>query len=233
MEINDIDLTKSPICPLCSRDMTLLETFSALITEAREWYSAHPVTHGDVPAINNVKHMLIEGCDFASVIVECVSHEWLVPAYANLRFLMERQITARALALTDGVDWEYQGMARLHQLLSRKIQSSSEDVQWVKERLSQIRYWNRPSEDANGKPLRKPGSYNFRVEDAMLPPEKEWYDRCSQFVHATYEGEQHVNRPFLEGETKHLFRHAHLQLCSLMVYGHTFEEIDRSDLIEK
>ena len=225
--MNSTDLTKSPICPLCSRDMTPPELFSALIDEARAWYLAHPVVYGDVPAINNAKHMLIQGCDFAAVVLECVSRGWVVPAYANLRFLVERQITARALAFADGADWEYQGMARLHQHLSRKLQNSSpENQQWVKDRLAQIRHWNRPSEDANG----KPGAYHFNLEEAMVPVEKEWYDRLSQFVHATYEGEQNVNRPFLESETKHLLRHAHLQLCSLMQYGHTLDEVDRSEL---
>ena len=202
-------------CPSCSKDMTLQESLRWSIDIARGWFAAHPCCGTDAPSLNNIKQMLTEGCDFASVVADCVVNGQVVPAYANLRHLMERAHYTLYFLFTDGVAWENQSVARKQQILERKMQNaSSQEQTWVEEFLEKIRYWNRqPDEDGKPAPMRKPRAYKFDSGD-MRPHMKEWYDSCSHFVHPTYSGIQNVGRPFLEGEANRLVREAHLYLCA-------------------
>ena len=213
-------------CPMCSRAITLRESLSMSIDEVKNWLAAHPYTGGDLPLLNNIKQMLMEGCDFASVVIWCIDGGRVVPAYANFRLFIDRWHFADYFARrSNDVSWEYQSMARIQQVLDRKMQDAPvEDQEWIKVRQESIRRWNRNPHDG-GKPMsmRKPGDYRF--DPGPVPPlVKEWRDRCSQFVHPTFNGEQDVGRRFIEDEANTIIREVHLQLCFMLRHAQVFED---------
>ena len=213
-------------CPRCSRDMTLRESLSTSIGEVKNWLAAHPYVGGDLPLLNNIKQMLMEGCDFASVVIWCIDGGRVVPAYANFRLFIDRWHLADYFARrSNDVSWEYQSMARIQQVLDRKMQDAPpKDRKWIKRRLKSIWNWNRKPHDG-GKPMsmRKPGDYHF--DPGPMPPQvKEWRERCSQFVHPTFNGEQDVGRRFIEDEADTIIREVHWQLCFTLLYAQVFED---------
>ena len=223
-EVHNIDPQSIVICPTCSRDMTLRDSLRASIADSREWLHNHPHASGDFPAVSNVKQMLLEGCDFASVVLDCVINDRVVPAYANFRCLLERAHHAILQTWAEGAKWEYQSVARQQEILDRKLgrASSPEDQEWIKQRLASIRHWNRqPDEDGKPMSMRKHPTYKFDPGE-MYPRIREWYDLCSMYVHPTFWGDQNVGRSFLEGETEKLVREVHLRLCSTAFFGFIF-----------
>ena len=116
--------TKTGLCPICSKSMTDQNVLYTLVKESKIWLAAHPHADGDPPVCDNTKQMLHEGGDFAAVILECLTNGRVVPAYANLRHLIERAYAGLSLAYADNVKWEYQSMARRQQLLDRRLQGS-------------------------------------------------------------------------------------------------------------
>ena len=214
-------------CPTCARDVTLRESLRESIQDSRSWFAAHPCSDGDFfPAVNNIKQMLAEGCDFASVVLDCSGDDRVVPTYANLRCLLDRMQCAISLLFADGAGWEFKSMARQQQLLDRKLQNAAPvDRDWVKRYLESIRHWNRQP-DENGKPtsLRQPAVYKFKEAGIIHPLSREWYEVCSLYVHPTYSGEQNVGRGFLEGEVNVLIRNAHLFMRIILDLARKIQE---------
>ena len=131
--------------------MTLRESLRDSIQDSRSWFADHPCSDGDFfPTVNNIKQMLAEGCDFASVVLDCSGDDRVVPTYANLRCLCERLKFAVILLFSDGAGWEFRSMAGYQRILDRKLQNSAPaDREGVKRLLESLRHWNRQP-DENG-----------------------------------------------------------------------------------
>ena len=216
-------------CAICARDVTLRESLRDSIQDSRSWFADHPCSDGDFfPTVNNIKQMLAEGCDFASVVLDCSGDDRVVPTYANLRCLCERLKFAVILLFSDGAGWEFRSMAGYQRILDRKLQNSAPaDREGVKRLLESLRHWNRKP-DENGKPtsLRRPEFYEIKQSDDVHPFSRElnyFYsffreldDSYSRYVHPTYRGELSVGRGFAEGEVTILIRQAHVCLCTIL-----------------
>ena len=227
-------------CAICARDVTLRESLRDSIQDSRSWFADHPCSDGDFfPTVNNIKQMLAEGCDFASVVLDCSGDDRVVPTYANLRCLCERLKFAVILLFSDGAGWEFRSMAGYQRILDRKLQNSAPaDREGVKRLLESLRHWNRQP-DENGKPtsLRRPEFYEIKQSDDVHPFSRElnyFYsffreldDSYSRYVHPTYRGELSVGRGFAEGEVNILIRQAHVCLCTILNLACEMDSIAR------
>ena len=223
-------LADTNTCYRCSRDMTLQESLQASIDESRDWLVTHPYSNGSWPSLNNVKQMLTEGCDFASILLYCMDAGLVTPAYANFRCLLERLHYAIYFAtVSEGAEWEHHGMSKTQQELhrfSQRYEVSTEDSEWLKGRLAGIRQWNRqPTRSDKEKPttMRKPKAYSFDP-GPRHPAMEGWYERCSAFVHPTYSTSANVGRRFQDNEIKVATGTAHVYLCSIALIARLLEE---------
>ena len=227
-------------CAICARDVTLRESLRDSIQDCRSWFADHPCSGGDCfPAADNIKQMLAEGCDFASVVLDCSGDDRVIPAYANLRCLCERLKFAVILLFSDGAGWEFRSMAGHQRILDRKLQSSAPaDREEVKRLLESLRQWNRQP-DENGKPtsLRRPEFYEIKQSDDvhLFSRELDYFysffreldDAYSRYVHPTYRGELSVGRGFAKGEVGVLIRQAHVCLCTILNLACEMDSITR------
>ena len=215
---------KATKCPLCSRVLVLPESLCSLVENSQHWLSDHPPVSGDLPSSNNIKQMLSEGYDFASVVLKCVEEQRVAPAYANFRCVLERLHHTLYFIRAEDANWEFQSMARQQETLDRKLgRGLPEDREWVMQRLGIIRHWNRQP-DENGKPIsmRKHKAYGLDVGE-MLPNLREFYEVCSLFVHPTYTGEQNVGRTLAEEEADFLISQSHLYVCCMLLVARSLD----------
>ena len=219
-----------PACLVCSRDVALKESLYASIDDSRSWLITQPSVAGDFPSASNIKQMLSEGCDFASVVLDCVVRKRVAPAYANLRCLLERMRYVLFFVCTEDAKWEYQSMARQQETLDRKMgRGSPEDLKWVKQRLESIRHWNRQPEE-DGKPVSMRRHSTYKPNLGEMPPNiQEWYEFCSLYVHPTYMGEQNIGRTLADEEADSLISLSHRLLCTISFVARGFEEAIRDE----
>ena len=211
--------SQSKTCHICSKNMGCTSDLAKLIEESYDWFSAHPPAVGEFPAFTNLQQMLIEGCDFASIILDCVAKDRVTAAYANARCLLDRCVEAVNQIYEESINWNREGMARQQNLLDNMLQDApSHDREWMKERNAQIRRWN--SQDGKPKRLSKPGAYRGRKSE--MPAElrgvfesykENWYDFYSLYVHPTFLGKQNIDRPFHANEINALTKETHHYLC--------------------
>ena len=201
-------------CPICLRDRTTALSLRKVIDESRQWLETHPHVAGDVPSVNCLKQMLTEACDFAITMLDCITLGRTAPAYTNFRCLLERAHYATYLPFRDNVMWEYQGMARQQEVLSRLLNHvPPEEQEWIKERLASIRSWNaRPGE--HGKPKSLEGHTKYDIGIRKMPPlMQDWYETGSLYVHPTYMWESNIGRGLSQSEIDALTSTGHGYLC--------------------
>ena len=220
-------------CPVCSRDLALHESLLAVVDNSRAWLSTHPYDTSGFPSLNNVKQMLMEGCDFASAISYCVTNGLIASTFATFRCLLERvHYAIYFLEFPHDANWEHHGMAKLQGEANRWMQQNAQfpgDLEWAKKYLASIRNWNRgPDDDPHPTTMGKPRSYRFDIGD-MYPAMQLWYDRCSDFVHPTYPGNQNVGRALSGNEADAVIHTAHIYLCTIAQMAYKLETLMTDD----
>ena len=170
----------------------------------QEWMkSTKPRVDEEPIGANAAKQLAEEALQFATLIRIAAEAGYIVPAYANLRLLLDRLLHATQffVEIEDVTAWMWWSAAEINKLAHDAMSQGAvnkENYEGMREMIGDIRHWNR-TEDGKDQQMLKPNKYPWQQRKDMAaiaePRLSNIYKVASTYVHPTYRG----HRPQTKG----------------------------------
>ena len=170
----------------------------------QEWMkSTKPRVDEEPIGANAAKQLAEEALQFATLIRIAAEAGYIVPAYANLRLLLDRLLHATQffVEIEDVTAWMWWSTAEMNKLAHDAMSQGAvnkENYEGMREMIGDIRHWNR-TEDGKDQQMLKPNKYPWQQRKNMAaiaePRPSNIYKVASTYVHPTYRG----HRPQTKG----------------------------------
>ena len=202
----------------------------------QEWMkSTKPRVDEEPIGANAAKQLAEETLQFATLIRIAAEADYIVPAYANLRLLLDRLLHATQffVEIEDVTAWMWWSAAEINKLAHDAMSQGAinkKNHEDIREMLGDIRHWNR-TEDGKDQKMLKPSTYPWQQRKDMAaiadPRPRNIYKVASTYVHPTYRG----HTPQTKGLNYALEQAIWMTCCTLIVCEATlqiYEEGEKS-----
>ena len=194
----------------------------------QEWMkSTKPRVDEEPIGANAAKQLAEEALQFATLIRIAAEAGYIVPAYANLRLLLDRLLHATQffVEIEDVTAWMWWSAAEINKLTRDAMSQGAvnkENYEGMREMIGDIRHWNR-TEDGKDQQMLKPNKYPWQQRKDMAaiaePRPSNIYKVASTYVHPTYRG----HTPQTKGLNHALEQAIWMTCCTLIVCEATLQ----------